>query len=91
MTPMGAAYSIIFNEGDSSTMVEILMERGTIQMTAIEIGNLKLWTVREIAKKLSLTEVTIRTYIKDGKLKAKRIGKQFLIDEADLINFLKRQ
>ncbi len=60
-------------------------------MTAIEVGSLKLWTVREISQKLNLTEVTIRTYIKDGKLKAKRIGKQYLIDEADLIDFLKRQ
>ena len=60
-------------------------------MTAIEIGNLKLYTVREVAKKLKLTEVTIRTYIKTGNLQAKRIGKQYLIDETDLIDFLTRK
>jgi len=59
-------------------------------MAAIEIGDLKLYTVREVAKKLKLTEITIRTYIRTGNLKAKRIGKQYLINETDLINFLTR-
>jgi excisionase family DNA binding protein len=60
-------------------------------MSPIEIGDLKLYTVREVAKKLKLTEVTIRTYVRTGNLKAKRVGKQYLINETDLINFLKRK
>ena len=66
-------------------------KEGAILMAAIEIGDLKLYTVREVAKKLKLTEITIRTYIRTGNLKAKRIGKQYLINESDLINFLTRK
>lgn len=54
----------------------------------IVIGNIKFFTVYEIAELLRINATTVRTYIKQGKLKAQRIGKPFLISETSLQEFL---
>ncbi len=38
------------------------------------IGDMTLYTVLELSKLLDVTEVTLRRYIKDGKLHARIIG-----------------
>ncbi len=47
----------------------------------------QLYTVEEIAERLHLHVKTIRRYIADGKLKAKRIGKEYRVTRADLHEF----
>jgi excisionase family DNA binding protein len=46
-----------------------------------------LYTVEQAAELLDLHVKTIRRYIHDGRLKAKRIGKEYRITRADLDEF----
>lgn len=41
----------------------------------------KLFSVKELAKYAGVSELSIRNYIKEGKIKAKQIGRRILIDE----------
>ena len=54
----------------------------------IEMNDKKLYTLLEVSKLLEVTHLTIRNYIKKGKLKAQKIGKSFFISEDSLIEFL---
>lgn len=38
-------------------------------------------SVKELAEHVGVSELTIRNYIKDGKIKAHRIGRRIFIDE----------
>jgi excisionase family DNA binding protein len=49
-----------------------------------QIGKLKLYTVLEVAQKLDRSPQTIRNYIRDGKIKAHRIGTVDVIAEKEL-------
>src|SRR5262245_51156860 len=46
-----------------------------------------LYTADEAAERLNLHVKTVRRYIREGKLKAKRIGKEYRITQADLDDF----
>jgi excisionase family DNA binding protein len=46
-----------------------------------------LYTVDAAAERLHLHVKTVRRYIREGRLKAKRIGKEYRIAHADLIEF----
>ncbi|NLX62756.1 MAG: helix-turn-helix domain-containing protein [Tissierellia bacterium] len=46
----------------------------------------KLYTVKDVALMTGLTERTIRNYIKDGRLKGKKIGVQWRFSEDDINN-----
>ena len=48
----------------------------------------EFYTARELADKLRVNIMTIYRYIKAGKLKAYKIGKEFRIDKAEFNNFL---
>lgn len=48
------------------------------------IGDITLYTVRELAESLDITDITIRRYIKDGKLKATKLGGKYHISEEAL-------
>ncbi len=50
----------------------------------------EFYTAHELAKKLDLNVMTIYRYIKSGKLKAHKIGKEFRIEHAVFEEFLKR-
>ncbi|NMA74093.1 MAG: helix-turn-helix domain-containing protein [Bacteroidales bacterium] len=47
-----------------------------------------IYTVEEIAKHLNLTTRTIYTYIRSGKLKALKVGREYRIRQRDLEEFL---
>jgi excisionase family DNA binding protein len=47
----------------------------------------QLYTVEEVARRLTLHAKTVRRYIRDQRLKAKRIGKEYRITPADLEAF----
>ncbi|MET8997346.1 helix-turn-helix domain-containing protein [Amycolatopsis sp. NPDC004169] len=46
-----------------------------------------LYSVEQVAAKLGLHVRTVRNYVRDGRLKAVRIGKQYRIAAADLAAF----
>ncbi|MGW2664680.1 helix-turn-helix domain-containing protein [Nocardia tengchongensis] len=47
----------------------------------------RLYSVEEVAERLGLHVRTVRGYVRDGKLPATRIGKQYRITRADLEAF----
>lgn len=53
------------------------------------IEGIKFYTIPETAEALQVTPQTVRTYIKQGRLKAQRIGRPILITENNLKDFLK--
>ena len=46
-----------------------------------------LYTVDQVAERLNLHAKTVRRYIREGRLKAKRIGKEYRVTRADLDAF----
>ena len=50
----------------------------------------EFYTAKELAKKLSVNIMTIYRYIKAGKFKAHRIGKEFRISKVAFEGFLKK-
>lgn len=50
----------------------------------------EFYTASELAKKLKVNVMTIYRYIKGGKLRAYKIGKEFRIDKNELEAFLKK-
>ena len=54
----------------------------------ITIKDIKLYTILETAKELKVTPQTIRKYISQDKIKAKKIGRPFYITEDNLKEFL---
>lgn len=48
----------------------------------------EFYTAKELAEKLRVNIMTIYRYIKSGKLKAHKIGKEFRIDISEFNNFL---
>lgn len=55
----------------------------------IEIGDQKAYNVQEAAQMLQITAQTVRAYIKDGKLKAQKVGHGYHITEENLQIFLR--
>ena len=45
------------------------------------------WTIKDAARILGVTEITVRRYIKTGKLKASKPVRKYLIDYRDLKKF----
>ena len=53
-----------------------------------EIEGIKLFTVTETAETLGITPQTVRSYIKQGKLKGQRVGRPILITGGSIKMFL---
>jgi excisionase family DNA binding protein len=54
----------------------------------IELGSIKIFTDKEVADRLGVSVRRIRSFIKKGQLKARRVGKAFHITEKKLEEFL---
>ncbi len=52
------------------------------------INKKEFYTAQELAEKLRVNIMTIYRYIKAGKLKAYKIGKEFRIDNTEFNRFL---
>ncbi|MFI6574304.1 helix-turn-helix domain-containing protein [Nocardiopsis sp. NPDC050513] len=52
--------------------------------------NDRLYSVDQVAERLGLHVRTVRTYVRDGRLNAVRIGKQYRIAQSDLEAFTGR-
>ena len=46
-----------------------------------QIGDLKLYDVEELASLLDVQEKTIRAYLRDGKIKGRKIARKWYIPE----------
>ncbi|GAI72696.1 unnamed protein product [marine sediment metagenome] len=55
----------------------------------IKFDGKKLYSIRELAKILPVTPLTIRKYIREGKIKGHKIGKNWYVIKEDLEVFLK--
>jgi len=50
----------------------------------IRIGDLKLYSLQELSEKLGVTKVTLRTYLKNGKMKGQKMGTTWYVSEESL-------
>ncbi len=55
----------------------------------IEIASIKLYSVNELSQHLKVTSYSIRAYIRDGRLKAQKIGGRWYVAEENLQQFLR--
>lgn len=53
----------------------------------IEVGELKFYTVEDLAKKFKVSTATIYGYIRSGRLSAQRFGRNYQILESSLEKF----
>lgn len=54
----------------------------------IKFSDTKLYSVKELEKILPITPLTIRKYIRKGKIKGRKIGKNWYVLKSDLEVFL---
>ena len=55
----------------------------------IQLGALKLYSLKELSKTLGITTFTLRTYIRQGKLRARKMGTKWLITEDALREYFR--
>lgn len=51
---------------------------------------IRVYTLDEVAEALKITRRTLYTYVKDGKLKAVKIGREWRVSEAALQDFINK-
>ena len=56
---------------------------------SVQIKDTTIYSVKEVAKALSLTPVSVRNYIKQGKIRGQKLGHNWVVSYEDLINFIK--
>jgi len=54
---------------------------------SIQLGDMKLYDVEEVAEILSVGEPTIRRYLRQGKLKGKKLAKRWYVSEENLKDY----
>lgn len=54
------------------------------------MAELKVYTIEEVVELLHVTRRTVYSYIKEGKLKAVKIGKYWRVTEKNLEDFLSK-
>lgn len=52
------------------------------------MADIKVYTLEEIAELLHITRRTLYSYVKEGKLKAVKVGKYWRVTEKNLEEFL---
>jgi len=55
---------------------------------AQKIGNVKLYNTKEISELLGLSELSVRKYLREGKIKAKKIGAKWRVTNQDLREYI---
>ena len=55
---------------------------------AEKLESIPLYTLKDLAKLLEVTERTLHTYVKDGKLKAVKIGGKWKVTQDNLQKFI---
>jgi len=57
----------------------------------IEVGDLKLYDVKELADLLSIQERTIRKLLREGRLKARKLARKWYVSEDSLKEYFGQQ
>lgn len=57
----------------------------------VNLTTTKYYTLKEIADLLQMHINSIRLYVKEGKMKAFKVGKGYLVAEEDLRAFIERK
>lgn len=55
----------------------------------INLESIKMYDLQEVSEKIGISVVSLREWIKQGKLKAKKLGVKYYVSEESLIEFLK--
>ena len=55
----------------------------------LDKGSLVVYTVADLSKLLNTTPQTVRKYINEGKIKGCKVGRQWLVDEEAVKEFLR--
>jgi len=50
----------------------------------IQIGDIRLYSLKELSEKLGVSEVTLRTYLREGKIKGRKMGTTWYVTEESL-------
>lgn len=53
----------------------------------IEVGNLKLFTIKELESLLNVSQNTVRSYLRTGKLKGRKLGVKWFVTEESLTEY----
>lgn len=51
------------------------------------IGDLKLYSVEEVSRLLDIQEVTVRKYLRQGRLQGRKMAKRWFISEDSLKDY----
>ncbi len=51
------------------------------------VGNLTLYSVDDLHRKLGLSKMTIRTYLREGKIRARKLGVKWYVTEEALRDY----
>ena len=54
----------------------------------IEIGNIKAYDVQEIAKMFDMTPQSIRRFLREGRIKARKFGTRWYVTEEAMREYL---
>lgn len=69
-------------------MVILKKITGGLKSMPIKFDDKKLYSIRDLEKILPITPLTIRKYIREGKIKGRKIGKNWYVIKEDLEAFL---
>lgn len=50
----------------------------------IQIGDIRLYSLKELSEKLGVTKITLQTYLKTGKIKGRKMGTTWHVTEESL-------
>ena len=53
-----------------------------------ELGGIRYYTLQELSEELTVTKHTLRAYIKQGKLRGRKVAGRWIITEENLREFL---
>jgi len=54
-----------------------------------KIGDLTLYAVEELSELLSIQETTIRKYLRDGKLRGRKLARRWYVSEESLAEYFR--
>ena len=54
----------------------------------VELGEITVYSLKELSQGLKVTLLTLRKYIAEGKLRAQKVGATFFVTQRELERFL---
>lgn len=54
------------------------------------IGDIKLFTVEELSELLEVQETTIRKYLRDGRLRGRKLARRWYVSEDSLAEYFSK-